>query len=183
MPNIFQRIQTWAKTTAAEYRYQRALAARAEISQGFMDRQAESAQRIDSDARYPSEADKSVAKLAARERIYSDRAVGRYQAASSGVRVARSDLMAASGNDFRADDPKGKGIGAFFGRLVSGRLSESAVQRQEEASAAFKGGTGFALNPDETRALSAYREAAVPARHREAQAVAKAVGDRRPARY
>jgi hypothetical protein len=149
-----------------------------------MRRQQAEAEQIDRDDRIPA-THKAVAKLAAREKMYPSSAMDRYQAINGDLRRAVGDLADSRGLD-GMPNPKGKGIGAFFGRLFNGRATEAQRRRQAETIAVFDGGHGFGLTDEEKAALNKYRRGVERDRPkgREASEVAAALGDHgRPRRY
>jgi hypothetical protein len=184
MANIFQRMSGWWKTQVAEYRCQQAISAKAEMARRLIGRQEAEIARVNGDSRVPA-THKAVVRLAARERLHSDATVNQYQELNGAARERIGELAEVSGDDERARNNKGKGIGAFFGRLLNGRRTERQRLQQAEAVLRYDGAGGFALNGEEQAALQNYRSALALERpaEKEAAEVAAVVGDRRPQRY
>ncbi|MDR1061881.1 MAG: hypothetical protein LBL83_11930 [Clostridiales bacterium] len=182
MPNIFQRFNQWRKEQVAEYRYQRAVGEQGAFAQGLIEKQQAELARINGNRGIPDE-HKNAAMLEARERLYSDSVMDQWQERIGKVNSCGDALDQITGDDIRRAKPKGRGIGAFFGRLAGGRGSDGAFRRKEEARQAFERGVGLGLNADEQRALDAYRGVRTPPKELEAVEVARIRDVRRPARY
>jgi hypothetical protein len=185
MPNIFQRMGNWFQVQAAEYRYQRAQAAKAQEIESLMRRQEAEMASIDQDGRIPA-THKAVAKLAARERLYSGDALNRFQDVNGRVRLAGGALVDLYRLEAMPHPRGGDGIGARLGRLFSGRRTEAQRQKQGEAIAVFDNGDGTTLNEREREVLKGYRDAVYREHPRggEALEVAAAIGKHgRPRRY
>lgn len=173
----------WFQVQLAEYRYQRVLAAKGHWAEEMMRRQDAELARVD--AREVPDNQKAVMRLAVRDKLYSDSVRGRSVGKAEDFTAAEGALSDARGGS-SPPNPKGKGIGAFFGRLFNGRATEAQRRRQEGNIGIFyNGGDGFELNSDEKNALAAYRESADADRplRKEALEVAKAMDGKRPQRY
>jgi hypothetical protein len=166
-----------------EYRYQKAQAAKAQWAEELMSRQDAELARVN--AREAPEDQKAVMRLAARDNLYSKSVRERTEERMIGLDEALEDLSNARGYLTPAK-PKGKGIGAFFGRLFNGRATEAQRRRQgENINIYYNGGGGFELNHAEEDALKAYRASVAADRplRKEAQEIAEAMDGQRPQRY
>jgi hypothetical protein len=174
----------WFQVQLAEYRYQRALAAKAKEAEALIRRLEAALAEIDRNGRVP-ETHKAVARLAARDKLYAGEALAPYQKVNADLRVEMGGVADARELD-APPNPRGKGIGAFFGRLFNGRATEAQRRRQAETIGRFDHGDGFTLNYEEQAALKDYRDAVSREHPRggEALEVAAAIGDHgRPRRY
>lgn len=132
-PGLFQRIGSWFSEQADQFNYQRFLGRKAELDREILETHTREAAQIEADAGLTPR-QREISTLEMRERLWEG-APGR-QGFSERVQLCQVENMDIEQQVFHSRRKtvthKGEGIGAWLGRLVSGRSSKEA-----RAEAAF----------------------------------------------